>query len=142
VAPVSSPGDQTVSPARCVSNRSTQQEEDQLTELCSAAFVPPLSSASHINKPQPATPSTANRLNRQPQVVLPHRPDVKLEGASVSAKYVIVNERTNATTRVVLHRLGAGGAAPAGPLGEGEVMEFEEQVYSLSGGEGVGGGGV
>jgi len=58
----------------------------------------------------------------------------------VSAKYIVVNERTNATTRVVLHRLGEGGVAPEGGVGEGEVMEFEEQVYSLSGGEGRGGG--
>ncbi|KAI8471644.1 MAG: prolyl oligopeptidase [Monoraphidium minutum] len=71
-------------------------------------------------------------------VVIPHRPDVKIESASASLKYVVVNERANASTRVVLHRLApspAGGcAAPAGPLGGGEAMEFDEQVYSLSGG--------
>jgi hypothetical protein len=66
--------------------------------------------------------------------VLPHRADVKLEGAALSAKYLAANERADASTRVVLHRLPAGGAMPEGPLGEGEVMAFDEAVYSLGGG--------
>lgn len=66
--------------------------------------------------------------------MLPHRADVKLEGASLSAKYLAANERADASTRVVLHRLPAGGAMPGGPLGEGEVMAFDEAVYSLGGG--------
>jgi hypothetical protein len=83
-------------------------------------------------------PTHPPRPRCPPQVVVPHRPDVKLEGAGASLRYVIVNERADATTRVVVHRLAPGGGAPAGPLGEGEVMKFEEAVYSLSGGGGRG----
>ncbi|GBF88888.1 oligopeptidase B [Raphidocelis subcapitata] len=67
-------------------------------------------------------------------VVVPHRPDVKIEAASASAKYATLNERADAATRVVVHRLPPGGAAPDGPFGAGEVMAFDEAVYSLSGG--------
>jgi protease II len=70
-----------------------------------------------------------------PQVVLPHRPDVNIEGAAVAAKYIIVNERANATTRVVLHRLPAGAPLPSGALGPGQVIKFDEAVYTLSGRE-------
>jgi protease II len=42
-------------------------------------------------------------LNRNPtppktgQVLIPHRSDVQLDGVGVSSKYVIANERANAT---------------------------------------------
>jgi hypothetical protein len=70
--------------------------------------------------------------------VLPHRPDVNIEGSSLSAKYLIVNERLNATTRVVVHRLPPGAPLPKGPLGDGEVISFNEAVYDISGREWLG----
>jgi protease II len=68
-------------------------------------------------------------------VILAHRAAVQLDGSDVSQRYLVVNERANASTRVVVHRLAAGGAMPAAPLGPGEVVSFDEAVYRLSGGE-------
>ncbi|KAI8467012.1 MAG: prolyl oligopeptidase [Monoraphidium minutum] len=67
-------------------------------------------------------------------VVVAHRANVQVQDATTSLKYIIVGERANASTRVVLHRLPPGGAMPAGPLGEGHVVTFDEDVYTLSGG--------
>ena len=84
--------------------------------------------------PQKYPPKHPPKPLPPPKVVVPHRAAVKVEAASASSSYVILNERADAATRVVVHRLGPGGAAPGGPLGEGEVMAFDEAVYSLSGG--------
>ncbi|GBF90424.1 prolyl endopeptidase-like [Raphidocelis subcapitata] len=67
-------------------------------------------------------------------VLLPHRADVQLDGVGVSSKYVIANERANATVRVVYHELAPGGPMPTAPLGAGTVIGFDEAVYDLSGG--------
>lgn len=77
--------------------------------------------------------------NLQLQVVLAHRDKVQIEGASLTKKYLLVNERANASTRMVVHRLHARGAMPSKPLGPGEAITFDEPVYTLSGG-GAGGG--
>lgn len=66
-------------------------------------------------------------------VLLPHRADVKLEGASVGAAWLVINERSRAQQAVVVHRLPPGGAMPT-ELGEGDRVVFEEPAYALSGG--------
>jgi hypothetical protein len=67
------------------------------------------------------------------RVLLPHRADVQIDRSGATAKYIIINERSNASTRVVVHSL-AGGGMPAGRLGAGKVITFDEAVYDLSGG--------
>ncbi|KAI8467013.1 MAG: prolyl oligopeptidase [Monoraphidium minutum] len=67
-------------------------------------------------------------------VVVPHRKDVQIETTTVTKRYIIVGERANASTRVVVHRLPPGGAMPAGLLGPGQTLSFDEAVYTLSGG--------
>lgn len=69
------------------------------------------------------------------RVLLRHRPGVQIEGAALGARHLIVHERANASTRVVVHALPADGAAPEGELGAGSVIQFDEPVYTLSGGE-------
>jgi hypothetical protein len=59
---------------------------------------------------------------------------VQIEDASSSLHYIIINECANASVRVVVHRLLAGGAIPAGPRGAGDAVAFDEDAYSLSGG--------
>ena len=68
------------------------------------------------------------------QVILPHRNEVQIEGASLTEKYLLVNERANASTRMFVHRLDANGSMPTEPLGQGEAITFDEEVYTLSGG--------
>lgn len=41
------------------------------------------------------------------QVLLPHRPDVKLEGASVGRRWLVVNERKNAMQVPTLRASGS-----------------------------------
>lgn len=58
---------------------------------------------------------------------------MKLEHASVGAKWIVVSERGQAQQRVVVYEVPEGGAMP-GDLGQGEKVEFDEPAYSLSGG--------
>lgn len=67
-------------------------------------------------------------------MLLPHRVDVKLEGAGVGAHWLVVRERSRAQQAVVLHKLPQGGIMPT-ELAEGEKVEFDEPAYTLSGGE-------
>eukprot|EP00878_Enallax_costatus_P023740 GHUV01025278.1.p1 GENE.GHUV01025278.1~~GHUV01025278.1.p1 ORF type:complete len:552 (+),score=140.91 GHUV01025278.1:456-2111(+) len=69
----------------------------------------------------------------QQKVLLPHRDDVKLEHASVGAKWIVVSERSRAQQSVVIYRVPEGGAVPES-LTDGQKVEFEEPAYSLSGG--------
>ncbi|KAF8063007.1 dapb1 [Scenedesmus sp. PABB004] len=69
----------------------------------------------------------------QQTVLLPHRADVKLEGASVGERWLVISERSRALTRLVPHALPPGGAMPAA-LGDAEPLTFDEPAYALSGG--------
>jgi len=84
-------------------------------------------------QPPTTSPRTTHRCT---QVILPHRDTVQIDRTGATAKYLIVNERSNASTRVVVHRLAAGGAMPTQQLVAGNVIKFDEAVYDLSGGEG------
>lgn len=66
-----------------------------------------------------------------------HRASAQLEGASLGARHLVLQERANASTRLVVHALPAGGGAPGGEFGpgDGEVISFDEAVYDLGGGE-------
>ncbi|KAF6261715.1 prolyl oligopeptidase [Scenedesmus sp. NREL 46B-D3] len=66
-------------------------------------------------------------------VILPHSGDVKIEGASVGARWLVVSKRSRAQQSMVLHRLPADGGMLR-QLGEGQVVQFDEAAYALSGG--------
>lgn len=70
-----------------------------------------------------------------PQVLLPHDDAVKIEGASVGEKWMVIAQRSRAQQTLVTYALPAGGAMPSG-LGEGSKVVFDEPAYTLSGGEG------
>lgn len=71
-----------------------------------------------------------------PQVLIAHRADVQLEGVGVSQKHLLLHERADALTRVVLHPLPTGGAIPeARAAGAGKAIDFEEAVHDVGGGE-------
>lgn len=67
------------------------------------------------------------------QVLLPHRPDVKLVGVTTGRRHLVVWERCNALERAVVYQLPEDGSMPT-TLGEGEEIEFEEPAYDLSAG--------
>jgi hypothetical protein len=67
------------------------------------------------------------------QVILPHSADVKIEGASIGARWLVVRQRSRAQQSVVLHQLAKDGSMPQ-QLAEGQVVQFEEAAYALSGG--------
>lgn len=69
-----------------------------------------------------------------PQVLLPHRRDVKIEGVSVCNKWLTVFERSNALVQAIVHPLPAGGVMPRN-LDQGEPLKFDEPAYSLCGGK-------
>jgi protease II len=66
-------------------------------------------------------------------VILPHRRDVQIDSVSMSQKHILVTERANASTRLVLYSIDAGGKMPTTRLKDGQPIEFEEEVYTLSG---------
>lgn len=68
------------------------------------------------------------------QVLLAHDDAVKIEGASVGEKWLVVAQRSRAQQTVVTYALPPGGAMPT-QLGEGHKVEFDEPAYTLSGGE-------
>lgn len=68
------------------------------------------------------------------QVLVPHDDTVKIEGASVGEKWLVISQRSRAQQTLVTHPLPAGGAMPA-ELGEGDKVVFDEPAYTLSGGE-------
>jgi protease II len=68
------------------------------------------------------------------QVILPHSADVKIEGASIGARWLVVQQRSRAQQSVVLHQLPSNGSMPQ-QLAEGQTIQFEEAAYALSGGE-------
>jgi hypothetical protein len=67
-------------------------------------------------------------------VIQPHSADVKIEGASIGARWLVVRQRSRAQQSVVLHKLPQDGSMPQ-QLGDGQVVQFEEAAYALSGGE-------
>jgi protease II len=67
-------------------------------------------------------------------VILPHSADVKIEGASIGARWLVVRQRSRAQQSVVLHQLPQDGSMPQ-QLGEGQTVQFDEAAYALSGGE-------
>jgi hypothetical protein len=68
------------------------------------------------------------------QVIQPHSAGVKIEGASIGKRWLVVRQRARAQQSVVLHALPSDGAMPQ-QLGDGQVVQFEEAAYTLSGGE-------
>jgi len=68
------------------------------------------------------------------QVLLAHRPDVKLISASVGKNWLVLNERSNALKTVAVHKLPAGAVIPS-ELSQAIKVDFDEPAYDLSGGE-------
>ncbi|KAG2423507.1 hypothetical protein HXX76_015255 [Chlamydomonas incerta] len=66
------------------------------------------------------------------EVLIPHSREVKLDGVSVGADYLVACTRRGGLERAAVHKLPPGLARPAGALGEGEEIRFEEPAYSLS----------
>ncbi|KAF8066409.1 FAD6 [Scenedesmus sp. PABB004] len=66
-------------------------------------------------------------------VLLPHRPDVKLEAVSLRSRWLVVTQRAGALESLVAYRLPASGAMPSAPLGRGKALSFDEPAYSISG---------
>lgn len=68
------------------------------------------------------------------QVLLPHDDAVKIEGASVGEKWLVLSTRSRAQQTLVTYALPPGGGMPTA-LGEGQKVVFDEPAYTLSGGE-------
>lgn len=68
------------------------------------------------------------------QVLLPHDDDVKIEGASVGEKWLVVSQRSRAQQTLVTYALPSGGGMPQ-ELANGNKVVFDEPAYTLSGGE-------
>lgn len=66
-------------------------------------------------------------------MLLPHNDDVKIEGASVGEKWVVIAQRGRAQQTLVTFALPPGGAMPE-ELVNGHKVEFDEPAYTLSGG--------
>ncbi|WIA19863.1 hypothetical protein OEZ85_005766 [Tetradesmus obliquus] len=86
----------------------------------------------------PALPNSELRVApvedpMQQTVIQPHSADVKIEAAGIGARWLVVRQRARAQQSVVLHALPQGGAMPQ-QLGDGQVVQFEEAAYALSGG--------
>jgi hypothetical protein len=73
-------------------------------------------------------------LLRFGQVLVLHDENVKIEGASVGEKWVVISQRSRAQQTLVTHALPPGGAMPT-ELGQGGKVVFDEPAYTLSGGE-------
>jgi len=67
------------------------------------------------------------------QVLLPHNDDVKIEGASVGEKWMVIAQRGHAQQTLVTYALPPGGSMPE-ELSDGHKVEFDEPAYTLSGG--------
>ncbi|GLC51718.1 hypothetical protein PLESTB_000532400 [Pleodorina starrii] len=65
------------------------------------------------------------------QVLIPHSREVKLEGVSVGERYMVVSERSGGLQRARVYELPDKLGRPAGQLGGGEEIKFEEPAYSL-----------
>eukprot|EP00897_Mesotaenium_endlicherianum_P000293 jgi/Mesen1/10264/ME000778S09606 len=70
----------------------------------------------------------------QLSVLLPHRPDVKLEGVQAFEGHLAVFERRNGLTSITVYQLPQLGE-PITSLGEGHRIEFDEEAYTLEGAE-------
>ncbi len=70
--------------------------------------------------------------------VIPHRPDVRLDGVDIFAGHLVAYERLEGVARIRVHTLGidpAGGAGPWGePLGEGRLVPAPELPSTSWGG--------
>lgn len=66
-------------------------------------------------------------------VLLPHNDDVKIEGASVGEKWMVIAQRGHAQQTLVTYALPPGGSMPE-ELSDGHKVEFDEPAYTLSGG--------
>ncbi|MBI3789193.1 MAG: S9 family peptidase, partial [Ignavibacteriales bacterium] len=69
-----------------------------------------------------AVPDTDPRVENW-QEILPHRPDVKLEGVNLFASYAVFNERENGLTKLRIMSFATGKITP---------MDFPEPVYMAS----------
>lgn len=68
-------------------------------------------------------------------VLLPHRDDVKLEGADISADYLVSFERREGLQQAVVYPLPPD-LAPPDALEGGQPIAFDEPAYELSCGDG------
>lgn len=68
-----------------------------------------------------------------PEVLLPHRPDVKLDSFTVSKNYLAVIERRGGLQRATTFALAGEGGA--GLAGAGREISFEEPCWELEMGE-------
>lgn len=67
-------------------------------------------------------------------MLLPHDENVKIEGAGVGEKWMVIAQRSRAQQTLVTYALPSGGAMPS-ELGEGNKVVFDEPAYTLSGGK-------
>jgi protease II len=68
-------------------------------------------------------------------VLVPHDDAVKIEGAAVGERWLVLSSRQRAQQTVTAYALPNGGAMPT-ELGQPTRIEFDEPAYTLSGGAG------
>ena len=95
------------------------------------AFVVTLRDADRPNSEVLLVPIAGADGAAQPRVLLPHRPEVKVEAVSVSAGHLVSFERREGLQQAIVHALGPDGAFPDEELGDGEPVALEEPAYEL-----------
>lgn len=88
----------------------------------------------HLPCPSLSPLHTSPVTHHTPQVLVAHRPEVKLQSVAVSQNWLMIQERYKAQQAVQVYRLPQDGSMPQS-LGAGERMEFDEPAYDLSGGK-------
>ena len=95
------------------------------------AFVVTLRDADRPNSEVLLVPIAGADGAAPPRVLLPHRPDVKVEAVSVSAGHLVSFERREGLQQASVHARGPDGAFPDEELGDGEPVALEEPAYEL-----------